>query len=341
MLTYAEVLSRVEEARNKHLLLGNGFSRAYDDNIFSYDALLNRANFSGTDGPILRSFFQVLRTSDFERIIRFLVDLDAVIPALPIRSGTQRRIEAFIHNLVVRLREILAETLSRNHPDGVFILTDHEKESAAQFLAPYDKKYTLNYDLLIYWSLMHALGSNVNVDDGFRAPISSATEYVSWEPENRLNQNVYYVHGALHLYDAGSEFCKYTWLNTGIRLIDQVRSALNEGKYPLIVTEGTWQAKKEKILHNMYLAHSYKSLLTISDTLVIYGWAMNEHDTHVLHALRENTRLKNIYVGIFGPRSSEGNQFTISQAESLAMRGDRRVKSIFFYDASSVNVWGR
>ena len=61
-------------------------------------------------------------------------------------------------------------------------------------------------------------------DDGFRKPEDDAP-YVTWEPENTYKQNVYYAHGGLHLFDAGAVLQKYTWSNTGIPLIKQIRAA--------------------------------------------------------------------------------------------------------------------
>ncbi len=41
LLSYNEVTQKIEKSKNKrkHLLIGNGFSIAYDKNVFSYDAL--------------------------------------------------------------------------------------------------------------------------------------------------------------------------------------------------------------------------------------------------------------------------------------------------------------
>ena len=55
--------------------------------------------------------------------------------------------------------------------------------------------------------------------------------YVVWEPENSHGQNIHFLHGALHIFDAGSEIQKYTWNNTGVRLIEQIRNALTKEYY--------------------------------------------------------------------------------------------------------------
>src|SRR3546814_6226682 len=51
-------------------------------------------------------------------------------------------------------------------------------------------------------------------------------------------QRVHYLHGALHLFDAGAELQKYTWVNTGKPLLEQAREAMGADKFPLFVAEG-------------------------------------------------------------------------------------------------------
>lgn len=50
------------------LLLGNGFSRAYNDEIFSYDALRQGATLSER----LDQVFDTVGTTDFEQVMRRL-----------------------------------------------------------------------------------------------------------------------------------------------------------------------------------------------------------------------------------------------------------------------------
>jgi hypothetical protein len=56
--TYQEVITYLNgpRGRKKHLLFGNGFSMAYNKNIFSYNAL---SNFNETTGdPLIQNLFQ-------------------------------------------------------------------------------------------------------------------------------------------------------------------------------------------------------------------------------------------------------------------------------------------
>jgi len=124
------------------------------------------------------------------------------------------------------LREVLVQAIAQNHPEGPFDIIDEQYGACRRFLANFSITYTLNYDLLLCWAVMHTeLEPAIKSDDGFRTPEDSAADYVTWEVENTDRQNIFYLHGALHVFDAEHELKKYTWINTGIRLIEQIRAA--------------------------------------------------------------------------------------------------------------------
>ncbi len=329
LISFEDALKQANKNGGKvHLLLGNGFSRGFRESIFSYDALLKRTKFN-RHGPIIRRIFFNLKTSDFERVIRLLVEMRVVLSGLPKVPAT---ILALLTDLEQTLKSALADTLAANHPEGPFEISGSEYESVLAFLSHFEKIYTLNYDLLLYWSLMHT--ERHSVDDGFRNPEEPDSDYVTWEPENRYSQGVFYLHGALHIFDSGDEIRKFTWCRTGVRLKDQIMAELNENRYPLIITEGTASSKRERIFHNIYLASAYKSLLSITGSLFIYGAALHEQDGHILYALNQNTKLKHLFVGIYGNPDSPTNSITIAQAERI--RGD---KKLYYFDAQSAKVW--
>ena len=67
--TYQEVIDDLnKKKRVKHLLFGNGFSMAYDPNIFSYNALSNFIENTGDE--IINSLFDRLNTKNFELIMQ-------------------------------------------------------------------------------------------------------------------------------------------------------------------------------------------------------------------------------------------------------------------------------
>jgi hypothetical protein len=190
-----------------------------------------------------------------------------------------------------------------------------------------------------------ASGVAVRFDDGFRNGDESGNDYVVWDPaSSNREQNIFYVHGGLHLFDAGAELVKYTWKRTGIRLIDQVRLALEEEKYPLFVAEGTSQEKLGHIRHHSYLGRIERSFLEISGSLFLYGVSCAANDQHVLDWIAKG-KLSRVYVGVFGNEDSEANTALCERATSLAgarSRFTRRASplAVSFFDAASAKAWG-
>jgi len=299
LLTFEEALRRAEG--NKHLLLGNGFSIALRPDIFAYSALFLRADFTRLS-PTARQAFDALHTTDFEVVMRVLRQMALLVPLY--RSSDPD----FVHELVRDadgLREVLVEAISQNHPDGPFEITDDQYGACRRFLSNFDHKYTMNYDLLLYWALMHEeIEPRVECDDGFRTPEDRDADYVTWEVEKTDAQNVFYLHGALHIFDAESELKKYTWVRTGVRLIDQVRSALENNLYPHIVAEGTSREKLTKVMHSMYLSRGYRSFAKIGNNLFVYGHSLAENDQHWFDLIARG-KVRRLFISLHGDPDSE------------------------------------
>jgi hypothetical protein len=327
--------------RNKpHLLLGNGFSIACRPDIFRYDKLFAQANFTNLS-PSAQAAFVALNTTDFERVIRALRST-AALSAL-YGAGTAAT-EAMLRDAAA-LKELLVQTIADSHPAQPSEISDDEYAACRAFLANFKDTYTFNYDLLLYWTHMHAAVAEVTEsDDGFRTSKNDVEsgktfDYVVWESGTSYQQNMFFLHGALHFFDSGAEIQKYTWNRTGIRLIDQVRDALSKDLFPVFVAEGTSDEKLERIRHSDYLAKAYRSFEAIQGCLFIYGHSLAENDEHFLKLI-ERGKLEKVFVGLFGDTSSPENQKIIARAQALAIRrGKRNPLEVRFYDSASAGVW--
>ena len=336
LVTFEAALERVREGRVPHLLLGNGFSRACREDIFAYTALFDRADFNQLS-PLARQSFDLLGTTDFEVVMRALRDAARL---LTIYGPENLEIAAQLQRDADGLREVLVHAIADNHPGYPGEIEGERYAACRRFLARFDNIYTLNYDLLLYWAVMQAeLPPPVHSDDGFRTPEEGQEEYVTWEP-GRHAQNIHYLHGALHIFDAGIEVKKYTWTNTGVRLIDQIRAALNDGLYPIFVAEGETAQKFERIRHSDFLSKAYRSFQEIGNALFVYGHAMAPNDDHIIRLIGRG-RVKQLFVGIYGDENTENNQLVRRKVETLqGMRPARRPLEATYFDAASANVWG-
>jgi hypothetical protein len=246
----------------------------------------------------------------------------------------------------IKLKELLVQTIAKSHPERPSDITDDEYTSCQAFLSNFKNTYTLNYDLLLYWTLMHHDSENArSSDDGFRTSQSDIdsgfeSDYVVWEPGQSHGQNTWFLHGALHVFDSGTEVQKYTWNRTRVRLIEQTRDALSRDLFPLFVAEGTSDEKLERIRHSDYLAKAYRSFQEIQNALFIHGHSLAPNDEHFLKLI-ERGKLKHIFVGLHGNPKTAGSKGIIRRAMQMQdNRGGKYPLKVDFYDSSSANVWG-
>jgi hypothetical protein len=351
LITFGNALEDSKQFSKRHLLLGNGFSIACCPTIFHYGSLFSKADFSSN--PNLLHVFEALKTQDFEIAIR---NLESGAKLLPIYAPSGAAAAAHMLADAAALREILLSTIASNHPSIPSDIPDEKFWACRRFLSHFlgptndGQVFTLNYDLLLYWTLMHEdmpFGDPVELVtmDGFgNDEDDPGADYVVWQGETAAHgAKVHFVHGALHLFDAGTELQKFTWVRTNERLIDQARRAINADKFPLFVAEGWSAQKKDRIRHNAYLYQGYKQLTANAQQgrhcFFVYGHSLAENDDHIFRRLGTG-RCKKLYISVYGDPTSPENKRIIAKANGLAaLRHDRWPLDLSFYDASTAGVW--
>jgi len=347
LLTFKEALKKADS--NKHLLIGNGFSIDWKKDIFKYDSLFNRADFS-TLNVKAQSLFEILETRDFEIVIDALRKASKLSKLYS--SSNVSLAEKFTED-ARRLKNILAKTIAKNHPDEPGEISESEYRHCRQFLLNFNSIYDLNYDLLLYWVLMHdESGLAIKCDDGFRKSEDDEAGYVVWDNGSSHRQNIHYLHGALHIFDAGTELKKFTWAKTGIKLIDQIRESLDYGLFPLIVSEGSSQEKLARINHSGYLHKTKRSFAEIGGSLFIHGHSLGDNDDHIIMMIPE-TKINKLFISFINDPNIPENEGKILKIERIkekrkqflqkiypsGKKSKRSEMEVYFYKASSANVW--
>jgi hypothetical protein len=354
VLTFQQALDDAG-AGKKNLLLGNGFSIACEPRVFSYSSLYEQAQSSAfVTAPELQRVFDILRTNDFEIAIRALEDSAKLVP---IYVPSIPDIDQVLNQHARTIKDALIRTIAENHPETPNNVFEEKFYACRKFLSHFigtantGRVYTLNYDLLLYWAVMHdevpdgADPISLAKDDGFRADQENdGADYVIWNGEGNHEQNIHYLHGAVHIFDAGSELKKYTWVNTGVPLLNQARAAMDQSMFPLFVAEGESQKKLSKIKHSAYLYHSFKSFHGVmqqaNQSLFIYGHSLADNDQHVLSKIGKG-RIKKLFVSLYGDQELLSNQDIIRKAQALVlMRNQHNPLEVKFFDAQSAEVWG-
>lgn len=336
---FADAL-KADDAGKRNLLLGNGFSIALRPKIFTYSSIYEEADFERL--PYAESLFEAAGTYDFETVIGLLVFAQKAAEIFNQDPKFIRRINRYVN----RLRDLLVETLSANHPNRPYDIDESNFKSVRYFLNHFDKLYTLNYDLLLYWS-MHQSGLDkykYPKGDGFSDPIDGENEgYCQWLPGNS-SAEMYFLHGALHLVDAPSGILKYTYSKTSKALMDQMRASLEDEKYPLFVSEGASASKFEKIMHNGYLSRAYESFskscfANKNGSFWIYGHSLAGSDDHIFRCIKEGT-VPRLWVSL---KSDDAKKEDVKNRANLiaAARPDKHPLDVRFFDADSAEVWSK
>ncbi len=351
IVSFADALADSRQFSKRHLLIGNGFSIACCPDIFHYGSLFKAADFSRY--PELVEVFKVLGTQDFELAIK---NLESGALLLAIYAPGHVDVPAKMKADAAALKEILLTTIAHNHPNIPAEVPNEKFWACRRFLSMFLGKpndgqvFTLNYDLLLYWTLMHEdmpFGDSLELstNDGFGNDEDDPdADYVVWQGETGAHSaRVHFLHGALHLFDAGTELQKFTWARTNQRLIDQAREALNSNKFPLFVSEGSSAQKKGKIRHNAYLYQGFKQLTANAQQgkhcFFVLGHSLADNDDHILRRLGIG-RFGKLYVSLFGDVDSDANKTVIAKAKSLAaLRQQRFPLELAFFDAETADPW--
>lgn len=347
LVTYQQVIESLQKKnRQKHLLLGNGFSMSYDSGIFSYNALSKF--FENLDNDILQKLFQIIKTSNFELLME---QLDNVAQISEI-FGADKKVVDKIKQATITLKESLIDAIKELHPEHVFAVPEEKSNSCATFLNSFLSQegqiFTTNYDLLLYWVLMR--NDIENAIDGFGRDAEETDEWIPEEErqfselrwgKHKKIQTVHYLHGALQLFDTGVEIIKEEYTSEHY-LLDNIKARMEKKEYPIFVTAGNGFEKLSHIVHNKYLSYCYESLASISGSLICYGFGFGNYDEHVISAINKAAKkrkdengkwhmLNSIYIGVYSDADYK-HMKSIEKKFKLPVR---------LFDAKTVDVWGK
>jgi len=153
-------------------------------------------------------------------------------------------------------------------------------------LLNYDFVYSTNYDLLIYWAVMHE--NQDDFKDLFWAPpyFDLANAEVWGEPTM-----VFYIHGGLHLYRGANGRTLKRHAEEGQNLLALFGMPIaGEDATPLFVSEGSAAEKLSSISRSDYLTFAYTALVQHDGPLCVFGHSLGETDNHIVQALAARPR---------------------------------------------------
>ncbi len=305
------------------VIIGNGTSIAVD-RCFFYDSLLEKARELGTFTDDVEALFDSFGTCDFELVLRMVWHATKVNTSLRIRDQLTREVYQDI-------REALIRTVRATHVEYDAVRT--RLPSMYRFLKQFRTVLSLNYDLLVYWTMMYGRGQG----DGhvFKDCFAGGAFRDDWarfrsrigETSNTL---VFYPHGSLALCrNQIEQESKIT--SQGAGLLDAILEAWESEEYiPLFVSEGTADQKLSSIQNSYYLSTVMREVLpSLEGSMTIMGWGLGEHDVHVLERLKK-ARLNRIACWVYG-----GSQAYCTRVDQLIRDALGQQVQVTFFDSAT------
>lgn len=315
LMSYSDVET---ENQWNSIVLGNGFS-VNIHNGFNYANLYDEARFSEST----KNLFEEFNTWNFELVLETLRDAQRVGSVLGIEQDS-------INDHYLDVQNALFRAVENRHIDwGDF--SDRAEKVIAESLIKYQKVFTTNYDLCLYWAIVDQQQTHSTKDffwgiDGTFDPgdvlVPGAVHY----------SQIFYLHGGLHLWES-MDGRVGKWRSKKEGSLSNVTSKYESGNYPdrhpLFVSEGKSEEKLAKILQSDYLRFCYNNLKNNSGNCVILGMSLGESDSHIVEAIRSSAS-QNLAVGIYNDGDIDSTNRKIRD-----MEGKFPNKNLVFFDSST------
>ncbi len=275
------------------LLLGNGASIAIHEDL-EYKNLLNKARRNDLLTSRVEKVFKEFNTSNFEYVLNMLWLAHSLNKILGVKEKKTDRAYESVRDALMRVIKIVHPAYTDVQPklNNLSILLGHFKTALS-----------LNYDLIIYWTLLYGneYSASVEFKDCFLYTYFAPNWRQLRKPRSPAKRTTlaFYPHGNMIIVKdiAGNE--RKVVVQTAHNLLEQIREAWETNDYmPVFVSEGKSEQKLSAIYRSSYLTTVYEEVLpTIGASLATFGWSFGDQDDHILAALSRG-KIRRIAVSI-------------------------------------------
>lgn len=142
---------------------------------------------------------------------------------------------------------------------------------------------------------------------------------------NSQTQNLFFLHGAFHIYKDGKYNIKITQ-NSGKALYDKLEQVINDEEKD-IVCVFQQNNKTDAIKSNGYLLKCLNKLGELKGNMVIIGSSLADNDDHIFEKIN-NSDIKTVYISTL--KSKKGKNFHLAQKKFP-------LKNIVLFDAETIS----
>lgn len=354
------------------IMLGNGFNIALKDSSVELEIHMDYKSISD-------KIIQKIRSEPVvnERLIKLIGscsdDLEFLLYILDFSEQTINIIDNVYVNkneyaLQIKsdrekLKKLIINTILTDefHPNYQQIFANQNIiEKRSKNLMVFDRIYTTNYDLILYWILAHEnllWEERDGVEKGkFRDGFSLHSDFDNPEKYKEVSpflqqisttnskQNIFYLHGALHILNHDGLAYKIIRDKNKTFSLKKIRSQILkciDDFNTLIVFEPSSRDKLNALYNNNYLLKSYDKIRTASGAFVVYGCKTQKDngeffDFHLWHKII-NSHISELYIGC---GDTELQEKANSLKEELMKNQLAQNKiSIYAYSYKDVNIW--
>ena len=138
-----------------------------------------------------------------------------------------------------------------------------------------------------------------NVNDGFL--------FEEFRPEKGALQNIFFLHGAFHIYKDKALVKKITQKEDKA-LYERLKKIINDEKKDIVcIFTGSSEDKKSRIDENNYLRECFEKLSTLSGRLVIIGSSLDKNDTHIFEQINKS-KISTIFISSCEEKKEQDSQ---------------------------------
>jgi len=163
-----------------------------------------------------------------------------------------------------------------------------------------------------------------NIDDGFRQ-LKLFDEESNYYRINANTQNLFFLHGAFHIYKDGKQERKITQ-RSDKALYERLEDVLNSEERDIVCVFQS-DNKKGAINESKYLNNCLNKLKSISGKMVIIGCSLSDNDKHIFEQIN-NSGIKILYISTL----AAGKEVMYKKAKKIFSS-----KSFFLFDAKSIS----
>lgn len=308
------------------IIIGNGFSINLCERL-NYKALHDL--FLKTSSNELKEIFRLLGTSNFELILDTIEKTNIISHSLGVNIPS-------LPTLINELKNGLIISIQDTHPK--YAETNmHILRSLATELSIFRNIFTTNYDIFLYKIILANneliklnLLNSLEFQDAFYEDLNPTQLGFGDIDENK--RQIYYLHGALFLYTQKSITYKLRKIDSSVEFINLIRREVQNNNFPLFVSEGSSEAKRERINSNYYLRECSERLKNSkNDCLTSYGFSFSSPDKHIVDYINKS-KTKEILISIY-PNYDLKKDLEIELSRLRNLFGNI---SVLFYDSRSL-----